>query len=417
VGHGTILRTDGQVGNVDNHGFSEDPFVDLTQRAWDLLSETEQIAEQLVAGVWEKLPGYETASLDKSELTEAMRASVRSVLTSVAERRRPTDEELTPARLMSERRAVQGVPIESLVGSWHNAERVLLDRLLATGAKLTATQVREAGRRLGIAIDAMIAGATSSYREIGNEIYAHVSQVGVDIVSRLAGSEPLDPVEVDRRARMVGVEAHLPHRALAISVSEPDGVQLARARRAVLENIRPHSHGRVLAGGHHGVSLMIFVDSPKALGAIGRAAEGRDMPAGAFVGVGETRPRLHEATASIHEAISAVRVGMLLEQRVTCYEQVIPEVLIAENPLNARRMVSAILGRIDQPEPIETLRVFLGNGLSTRATARHLGVHENTVAYRIRRVTELLGVENAAGLVRPDILLALRAREMLGDAG
>ncbi len=48
---------------------------------------------------------------------------------------------------------------------------------------------------------------------------------------------------------------------------------------------------------------------------------------------------------------------------------------------------------------IATLRVFLQEGQSFSRAARRLGIHENTVAYRVRRVLELTGQQDAGSLV------------------
>ncbi|MGH3657886.1 MAG: helix-turn-helix domain-containing protein, partial [Micromonosporaceae bacterium] len=40
---------------------------------------------------------------------------------------------------------------------------------------------------------------------------------------------------------------------------------------------------------------------------------------------------------------------------------------------------------------LDTVRVFFDQGRSVRNSAKHLGVHPNTIRYRLRRVTELTG--------------------------
>lgn len=44
-----------------------------------------------------------------------------------------------------------------------------------------------------------------------------------------------------------------------------------------------------------------------------------------------------------------------------------------------------------RPVLIETLRAYLANGRSVRATAHELFVHENTLRYRLARFEELTG--------------------------
>lgn len=391
--------------------------MDITQRARELLATDEQIAEHLTAAVWERLPGYEVSMLDRTELSEAITASMRSILLAVIERRPPNDAELAPARRLSERRAVQGVPIESVVGSWHNAERVLLTRLLGGTGALTAGEVQEAARRVGVAIDAMITASTTSYRQIASELHAQVSHVGVDLVSRLAGAEALDPADLDRRASMVGVEAHLPHRAVALSVRRQDGLLVARARRAITERLRPHVAGRTLIGSHQGFTILVFADFARAEEVLSRALGDADVPEGTALGLGESRPRFNECAGSLREALNALKVGQLTGRELTRFEDVIPEVLLVENPVMASQMVSAVLGGIGSAALLDTLRTFLESGMSTRATAGALRVHENTVTYRIRRICEQMGADSAAELVRADVLLALRAGEIgIGEA-
>ncbi|MFI7066762.1 PucR family transcriptional regulator [Kribbella sp. NPDC050124] len=389
--------------------------MDITQRARDLLASDAQIAEHLTAAVWERLPGYEVSLLDRTELSDAITASMRSVLLAVAEQRRPSDAELAPAQHMAERRAVQGVPIESLVGSWHNAERVLLSRLLATRGALTTAEVQDAARRVGVAVDAMIGASTAAYRNIASDLHAQSSQVGVDLVSSLAGAEALDPSELDRRASMVGVEAHLPHRAIALSVRRQDGRLVARAQRAIAERLRPHVAGRTLIGSHQGFTILVFADFARLVEVLERALRDPDVPASTALGVGDVRERFNETAGSLHEAVSALKVGRLLGRAVTRFDNVIPEVMINENPGLSAQMVGTVLGPLRKGDLLETLRTFLSSGLSTRATAAALRVHENTVAYRLRRICELLGIGSSAELVRVDVVLALRALELERD--
>ncbi|MEB4616105.1 PucR family transcriptional regulator, partial [Leucobacter sp. M11] len=52
--------------------------------------------------------------------------------------------------------------------------------------------------------------------------------------------------------------------------------------------------------------------------------------------------------------------------------------------------------RAHSPELLETLWCYLDNGRSLEATARELFVHPNTVRYRLKKVSEVIGW-NATG--------------------
>ncbi|MHA6793152.1 helix-turn-helix domain-containing protein [Pseudonocardia bannensis] len=57
------------------------------------------------------------------------------------------------------------------------------------------------------------------------------------------------------------------------------------------------------------------------------------------------------------------------------------------------RAVGNPLGANKQKEYTTTLRVYLENKRSVGRTAQHLYLHRNTVAYRINRVLDVLGVD------------------------
>jgi DNA-binding NarL/FixJ family response regulator len=390
--------------------------VDLAARARLLTAETDQVAESLARSLWEKVPGYEMTALDRTELIAAIRASVEVILSCLADSRLPRDSELEPARTLGERRAIQGVPIESVVRSWHNAERFFIERLLGVDENMSAADAHVTNRRVAVLVDRMADVASTAYLDVLGEVQAHFSQGSADIVSSLAGAEPLEPAELERRARLIGAAPHLPHRVVALGTGGADGLALTKARRLVAETLRPHTMGRILAGSHRGHEVLLVTDHTDIDAVVHRAMARSGLPSDLHAGLGEPRPRLAEASGSLLEAISALEVALILDRRVARFEQVVPEVLLRESPISAQTMVRAVLGPLEQGDLLETLESFLASGLSMRATARRLHVHENTVAYRMKRIVEALGVEHVNDLVRADILLALRARQLFTNA-
>lgn len=386
--------------------------MDLAERARLLTAESDQMVEGLVRALWDRVPGYEISALDRAELIATIKASVHTVMTCLAEDRAPQEDELAPARTLGERRAIQGVPVESVIWSWQRAERVFVERLLAGARSLSPAEVHETQRRVGQLVDRMAEAATTAYRDLSGDVQEQFGQVSSDIVSSLAGAHPLESTELDRRARLIGAEPQLPHRVLALGTSGVDGLALAKATRQVAEVLRPHAAGRMLAGSHQGWQLLVVSEADDVLAVISRAVHHGGLPADLFAGLGEPRARLAEAAGSLHEAISALQVAIILGRRLARFAEVVPEVFLRESPLSARTMMTSVLGPLEQRDLIETLRTFLTSGLSVRATARRMHVHENTVAYRVKKIVEAMGVPGVNELVRPDILMALRAREM-----
>jgi hypothetical protein len=110
------------------------------------------------------------------------------------------------------------------------------------------------------------------------------------------------------------------------------------------------------------------------------------------------------------EAMEARRVARLLATGVpvTHYDDVALLALLTKDAAQAQRFVDRVLGPLAAPDPAtvrlaDTLYAAIEEQGSPRRAAHRLGVHENTVAKRLRAIEELLG---PAFLQRPGELLA-----------
>jgi hypothetical protein len=104
---------------------------------------------------------------------------------------------------------------------------------------------------------------------------------------------------------------------------------------------------------------------------------------------------------------------------VTSFRDVAPLALMASSIELTRAWVAETLGALaDDDEPTarlrETLRVFLSEKGSFKATAEKLTLHKNTVQYRVRKAEDVLGVHVDEN--RLQIELALLACRWLGVA-
>ncbi|MGX1811475.1 PucR family transcriptional regulator [Nocardia sp. NPDC055321] len=81
-------------------------------------------------------------------------------------------------------------------------------------------------------------------------------------------------------------------------------------------------------------------------------------------------------------------------------------------PGQARDSLAALLDPLaDHPELMHTLRVHLGNHLNRQRTAHMLGVHANTVDYRLKRVHDLVGLDATRPASQQYLHAALIARD------
>ncbi|WP_345668049.1 PucR family transcriptional regulator [Streptomyces similanensis] len=82
-------------------------------------------------------------------------------------------------------------------------------------------------------------------------------------------------------------------------------------------------------------------------------------------------------------------------------------------PTPARDRLAVLLCPLaERPEMLQTLRVFLANGLDRRRTAAQLLIHPNTVDYRLRRTGELTGLDVGRGEDLPTLYAALAAHDI-----
>lgn len=116
--------------------------------------------------------------------------------------------------------------------------------------------------------------------------------------------------------------------------------------------------------------------------------------------LGHTVPSLIDASRSAKAALAGFAVARAWRNapRPTLADDLLPERALAGDPI-AR---STLINRIYRPlhdhssELHATLWSYLDNGRSLEATARELFVHPNTVRYRLKRISELIGWDATA---------------------
>jgi hypothetical protein len=118
--------------------------------------------------------------------------------------------------------------------------------------------------------------------------------------------------------------------------------------------------------------------------------------AGGPVVVGPLAADLGSAHVSAREALSGLRAapGWPDAPRPVESDDLLPERALAGDGAANRRLVETVVGPLDAAggELLRTLSAYLEGGGALEACARALFVHPNTVRYRLRRVSELIGL-------------------------
>ena len=137
-------------------------------------------------------------------------------------------------------------------------------------------------------------------------------------------------------------------------------------------------------------------------------------------GVGSYHPGLHGISRSFLEAQQAIEAGRKLrpDALVHGHDEVIPHLVLAQNPRLAERFVNHSLGRLLDPKVrnrgqlMETLDAYLAKG-SVKGAATALGLHRHTVLYRLEKLKDLLGGDLDAPATRLRLQLALDLQKLL----
>lgn len=376
------------------------------------------LARDVVTEVWGHLPGYETTWMRRDDLERAVLPNLASVLDALEQGRGPTEADLSRAAQLGQGRALQGVPVEGVLQSWRTAERLLLDSILREAQDLGVGPLRELTRALGSAFDQLTDASVAAYRRVQDEVVVHYERLTHDLVARLVVAEQADPEEIDSRARLIDVDPDLPYQAVALAGAAPaDADAVVRAHRAVLSDLAARIPGRILSGRHAGQTLLLAAGEHEGLAGIlarslGRPGVGPDV----VCGLGQPQPRLAAVGGSVAQAVAAVEVGLRrgLRCQVVTFTEVIPDVLLSHHREAAEQLVASRLGPLlTRKDLIETLEAYLAEGQSVTRAAARLGVHQNTIANRLRRIALLLGRDLDDLLAATDLLLALHARELL----
>ena len=154
------------------------------------------------------------------------------------------------------------------------------------------------------------------------------------------------------------------------------------------------------------------------------AASPTMKPGSASVGIGNLATSVGELARSHIEARQSLRLTRRAggRARVASYRSLGAFRLLLEvqSPDALRRFVEELLGPLleyansrDTPL-LETLDALSATRWVRRAAARQLGIHINSMSYRVERIQNLTGLQLDDPETRVAISIALRARAMLG---
>jgi len=385
-----------------------------------LLERADELVERVLEDVWGGVEEYRDALGDKTELGRVVRRSIEAVLAATAEQRSVSSTDLEHSEQIGQARALQGFAASSLLQSYRAGERCLVDSFLHTAAHLDGPGCGEGVRALAAAFDQLERAATLAHRRTEQAVaLAHETAVA-SLLTQLASGVGIDVETLGQHAAVIDIELHRSYIGVAVLMpASTDPQRLPSLRRHIARRIAELERAKVPSVMWQG--LMLFLVPRQApddqLGKLLRRIV-TDAPLGDqyVVGVGEPSLDLVGSSESFRHAAAAAHLGSQRRQlgEVIVYADVVVEVLLAANQDAAHTLIRRRLGDlIERPGLIRTLCVYLDHGPGLRACADALGIHVNTVSYRLRQIERIARVDMRRARDLADLETALRAMELV----
>jgi hypothetical protein len=368
----------------------------LRERSREL---SEGMMERIRSDVPELLPTPDEAEINRAS-NEANLLLIAELLEAGVD---PVRAQLpAPTRAYAEFGADSNTPIAGLLRAYRIGHAYAWEQMLAGLRELCADEESFAAAValfsawLHAYIDAVVCQGEAAYEEERERWLRSSSALRTELIKTILDGGVVDTTSASAR---LGYELDRHHLALIawIDEAEPgdevlgelEGQLQAAATAAGCPRPVIHPIGLAASAAWLGSSGELELDAIATTAAAGGPVR---------LAAGEQGEGVQGFRDSYRQAAEARRVAQAAAGAapLTSYVDVALRALASADDWQAERFVRDRLGPLLDPEQAsakltETLAAFLDEGASFGRAAGRLGVHENTVRYRIRQVEELLG--------------------------
>lgn len=394
------------------------------------LANTEAVVQRALRAMRGSIPEYEGIedAAIRLDVQQSVTHNVRMWFSALLSGRPPSPAELEPLISFGRRRVHQGVSLQSLLQAFRTGSRVLWDVLLEEAGK-----DEDIHRELLFKVSPYILLHFDLMGRTIGQAHAEEQQKRARWRDRLQHelcgvifSHPDDSESFREHSLALGIDANAAHLALALRlgtlpserITPEMGLDklLAGISRALA--IERDSVLRTLRNGH----VLLWV--PLSVGESTSEAErryatlceplvgsGQDIIA---IGVGLPDSSARGWRRSADQALRALDVGLRIDptKPVQRYVEVALDDALNSTE-NVARYFESLLDRL-APEPhlLKTLQAFFEYRQHRKAVAGALGIHPNTLSYRLERIETILGarLDDIGWLSR--LYAALRLRQL-----
>jgi hypothetical protein len=336
-----------------------------------------EIAAAMIARCAAEIPAYRLlpASVLEGDLVANAKAVFELFLTTVAEDRRPTGDELALPIAWGAERARDGLPLAAVLKIYPLAAEVAWELVPGDRARLGA-------RMLGF-LGEVLPRVAEAYLRERDELDWEQREDRQHLAASLLAGRPVRRRELPESYDVVVF--HLP--ALPASAGPRSATDLFRAVRSDLDGL---PGVLVTFKGDGGVLL---VPSGSAVDAVAARVDrvcGRPCTAAA------SRAGTHADIPAAHsEAVEILALAEDLRRPPRLYRlaDLAIEYQLAQ-PSPARDALARVLDPLEEhPHLIDALRAFVASGYNRGEAATALNIHRNTLTYRLGRVQLITGLD------------------------
>lgn len=382
----------------------------------ELRPDVDEIADRMIAAQRVEVRGYYEL-VDQTLLADARSVSVAVVgmwLDMLATGDDVSDEAIGPVIEGARRRAIQGIGLEPLLRAYRVGIRVMWTQMISSPVWTSSS------------LDSVMGPLSTGALAFADRITTAVAAAYLDEVAHLTRERE------HRRSSLLNVILAGPtseqHRALA-DLAEPHCVVVAQVEEgsslakleAVGALLERHAGARLWTVRHSSLVAVIFGSQPRAL-LRDRLESLPDDGRVIAIGIGNRAVSTAETRASYAEAAEAANAGPALGPiagRVYDYSSLAPVLALLRDRDAAQRFAATALepftGILSRKWALPTLEAYVGRGGRVGQMAEALGLHPNTVKYRIGELAPYLPAGAGDGDQAATLLLAIRVHQYLQE--
>jgi hypothetical protein len=347
----------------------------------------------------------EYAHLDAAVLADVVETNVQNAriyVHAVVHQSRPTSDDLASLADAARRRVHQGVSLEAMLRAYRIGARAMWEKLSESRPDLDHRILTDYTLRY---IDWVSSEAETAYLAERDSLLNSRLEATRLLLSRIVEDDFSTAEERDAAVRSLGLDPSHPHVGVVIGATSRAGSTLDTILLEILQEIRRHIPGTTSALLRRGAVLVVPTAATSGIEALLDRALRRPDDESSLVsaGLGRPAPTAEGLATAVREAERARALGEILfpRRRVHTYDETAFFDLFRQGePVDT--FVAAVLGelvstdRTSKIDLVRTLYVYFTVGMNRRAAATRLGIHPNTLDYRLRHAAKDLGADLTA---------------------